>query len=98
MSNFRAMTLHPETGHFALADWIDNALGPHRYGVQFVGEKSYRDSVYCERAENMQFFNGVFWHDCELISSFEYKGKTGYVVEFLGQWLVAWSIRKGESK
>ena len=96
MSNFRAMTLHPETGHYKLADWFDDYFDKHQYGVCFVGERRVRRGCEVEIAENMQFLNSVFWHDCELISSFEYKGKTGYVVEWNGQCLVAWSIRKGE--
>ncbi len=88
------MTLHPETGHYHLADWIDGYFGKHQHGVRFVGHATVWKSYAVERAENMQFFNGVFWHDCELVSSFEHKGKTGYVVEFRSQCFVAWSIRK----
>jgi hypothetical protein len=98
MSNFRAMTLHPGTGHYHLADWLDDYFGANQYGIRFVGGEHFYKAYEVERAENMQFFNGVFWHDCELVSSFEYKGKTGYVVEWNSQCLVAWSIRKGEIK
>lgn len=36
MSNFHRETINPRTGQPEQAAWIDGALGPHRYGVQFA--------------------------------------------------------------
>lgn len=36
MSNYKALTKHPGTSEWEIADWIDNYFGPHRYGVKFV--------------------------------------------------------------
>jgi hypothetical protein len=35
MSNYTAMTRHPETGEIKPAFWIDNFYGQHSYGVRF---------------------------------------------------------------
>ena len=42
MSSFRKWTKHPISGKWEVAYWLDDALGPHHYGVKFEGDdKTY---------------------------------------------------------
>ena len=38
MSSFRKVTMHPTTGEWEDAFWIDDKFGPHHYGVEFPSE------------------------------------------------------------
>ena len=38
MSNFRKETKHPITGEWEMADWIDDKMGRHIYGVSFPSQ------------------------------------------------------------
>lgn len=42
MSSYRKWTKHPVTDKWEVAYWLDDALGPHIYGVKFEGD----DKVY----------------------------------------------------
>lgn len=42
MSSYKRWTLHPVKDEWEVAMWLDDALGPHLYGVMFDGDdKTY---------------------------------------------------------
>lgn len=43
MSNFEAMTVHPETGEVEVAFWMDDHFGRHIYGVRFGDGKIFHE-------------------------------------------------------
>ncbi len=43
MSNYAALTKHPETGEWVNATWVDDHFGRHRYGVFFPDGKVFRE-------------------------------------------------------
>jgi len=43
MSNYIKTTKHPVSGKWEEAEWLDNEMGSHQYGVRFP---SNRDTVY----------------------------------------------------
>ncbi len=43
MSNYAALTKHPETGKWVNATWVDDHFGRHRYGVFFPDGKVFRE-------------------------------------------------------
>lgn len=43
MSSYEKLTKNPKTGEYEIAQWMDDALGRHRYGVRFDSDP---DTVY----------------------------------------------------
>jgi hypothetical protein len=48
MSNYRAMTIHPETKIPEMADWIDDHFGKHHYGVRFPSDRKIFSEDECK--------------------------------------------------
>lgn len=46
MSSYLRNTVHPDTGKFEPAAWIDDELGRHHYGVIFLDGKLFDPRVY----------------------------------------------------
>lgn len=48
MSSYQAITKHPKTQQWVLADWLDDALGHHRYGVKFPEDEEVYDPEFID--------------------------------------------------
>lgn len=74
MSTYITKTFHPKKKKPVDALWIDDYFGPHRYGVQFLGEKKIRnpeieDTIsYCDGHSEAAFIDFDFFKDAPTAS------------------------------
>jgi len=65
VSTYKAITKHPQTGNYELAEWHDDYYGTHIYGVEF------HDKVYpADIVEQKKIYD--FWVD-DVVAAFKIK-------------------------
>lgn len=58
MSNYSAMTIHPETKVAEMADWLDDYFGKHHYGVRFPSDGKIFPENICNLQKSDIFTRG----------------------------------------
>ena len=58
MSNYSAMTIHPETKVAEMADWLDDHFGKHCYGVRFPSDGKIYPEGICDLQTKDSFTRG----------------------------------------
>jgi hypothetical protein len=77
MSSYNAITRHPNTGKYHLAEWKDNYFGDHLYGVKFPED----DVVYpADQVEMAQL--KTFWAQ-DVIETLRRKTGSESILPFL---------------
>ncbi len=56
MSNYTKITRHPNTGEYALAKYIDDYFGQHKYGVEFPDDKVVYPIEQVKKAQLKEFW------------------------------------------
>lgn len=96
MSSFWGIAKHPKTGRWSECMFVDDALGPHHYGVQFRRENEIYDAnkvVDVDKAGYRLIYNAFIrwtdiytrWHSNDLAAAeFLNEMDTTYELEFDG--------------
>ncbi len=59
LSNYSAITKHPETGKLEMADWLDDSFGRHVYGVRFYGNPTIYPGKDCQELGQWEILDEI---------------------------------------